>query len=957
MKSMFRTFVTVVLLTAGVTAFTQEKEQAIPKVKDALYRVDLNGKELGGEIDRRINDLIYKNYMVVDVDKNWLDKFRFRTDRGNTQGVYYGIGKLMDAGSLFTAYSGDPGVAARTQYLIDELRKTRDPNGYLGFWTVEPNNKQDHINWILHEQEYITLALVRHYRATGNQKSLEDAKIMADYIRQSFPKNEKGIYYIEPGISIAGICEAFVELYQVTGDEKYWDYAQNLQYELHWCYEPYDEWVKKTPYTPFHLYVMLSHLYPELERYRYSGDDEMLKKSHWMLQELFEEGHGAMLVTGSSSQGEYFTYNQNGAGAIEESCVTAYLLREFDSLMRLEGDMRLGNFMERSIYNALFAAQSPDGRRICYFTPFTGKRTFQTIDTFCCNGNFRRAVAEIPQKVFYRTNEGGIALNLFTDSKKAFDLNGKKVAIAVSTNYPSDGNVNIAFDCEQSTRFTFRFRAPAWSEKVTASLLDKSGQVEKVFDIEPAKLPLGYVEIDRTWKSGDQLHLSMPMDWRLIRGRETQAGRVALLRGPVVFCIGEERNSHLLDKVPQVRDLVIDPASIGDVKLDSTIRPQGQKVTARAWTNPERTGEQVEVVFTEFVDPSGLDIYFKIPNLKDASPIRLMDDELFFMPRLTATHVVLAARYGPKASGELAPLFEVKGKTIASLANDYIAPAGKLDVKAIFPDSSKAGTWTVGGLRDRKASLDAPNNLTVLNSSHKVFGTPLGFAYGGGSADGLGFIANHDPSDKQENTWQQSFTSSTLDQAIPAGDRGNWLLTHPLADRNSAVVVRWQSESAKHYANGIFVDASVCSRATANGVAVEVTAENDKGEKLELGTILTKDAPNVSGCCMATWNKGLPPGTWKSIEFRVSNNGDHICDSTALRLSILAPDEPVLQSDVFAKFQTVFQGKKTTELGDFTKLFEDGSGDKTKTLKLKLRSRLTGEISWQELTNGTVLEL
>jgi len=959
MRTVIQILLTVVLLTAGVTAFAQEKQGkdvAVPKIKDALQRVTLSGQELGGEIDRRINDLIYKNYMVVDVDKNWLDHFRFRKDRGNAGFVYYGIGKLMDAGSLFTAYSGDPNVAARTQYLIDELRKTRDPSGYLGFWTVEPNNWQDHINWILHEQEYILLALVRHYRATGNQQSLEDAKIMADYIRQSFPKNEDGIYYIEPGISIAGICEAFVELYQVTGDEKYWDYAQNLQYELHWCYEPYDEWVKKTPYTPFHLYVMLSHLYPELERYRYSGHDELLKKSYWMRQELLEEGHGAMLVTGSSSQGEHFTYNQNGEGAIEESCVTAYLLREFDSLMRLEGDMRLGNFMERSIYNALFAAQSPDGRRICYFTPFTGKRAFQSIDTFCCNGNFRRAVAEIPQKVFYRTSEGGIALNLFTDSKKAFDVNGKKVEITVSTDYPSNGEVNIAFSGEQAVPFTFRVRAPAWCEKMTATLTDKAGKIEKVSEIEPTKLPLGYFEMNRTWNPGDRLVLSMPMDWRLVRGRETQAGRVALLRGPVVFCIGEERNAHLLEKVSQVRDLVIDPASLGEVQLDSTIRPQGQKVTARAWTNQERTGEQVEVVFTEFVDPSGLDIYFRIPDLKDASPVRLMNDELFFMPKLRASHEVLAARYGPKASGELAPLFEVKGKSIASLASDYVAPAGKLDSKAVFQDSTQTGTWTVGGLRDRKASLDAPNNLTVLNSSQKVYATPLGFAYGGGSDDGLGFIANHNPSDKQESNWERHFTSA-LGRAISAGDWKHWLLTHPLADANSAVVVRWQSNRAVKFDNGIFIDASVCALATSNGVAVEVTAENDQGEKLELGTIYTKDATNVSGCRVATWNKWLPPGTWKSVEFRLNNNGDHNSDSVALQLSLLAPDEPILQTDVLAKFRTVFQGKMTTELGDFTKLFEDESKDTTKTLKIKLRNRTTGEISWRELANGTVLEL
>jgi hypothetical protein len=78
----------------------------------------------------------------------------------------------------------------------------------------------------------------------------------------------------------------------------------------------------------------------------------------------------------------------------------------------------------------------------------------------------------------------------------------------------------------------------------------------------------------------------------------------------------------------QARDLIIDPTSIGNPVLDDRIRPGGQKVTVKAWTNPAREGEQVDVVLTEFVDPDGLEVYFKVPNLKDTRPIRIMDDEL-----------------------------------------------------------------------------------------------------------------------------------------------------------------------------------------------------------------------------------------------------------------------------------------------------------------------------------------
>lgn len=377
---------------------------------DRLLRVSLTEDELNGEIGRRIRSLIENNYMVVDLDDKWLNHFRNRTDRAGRSHVYYGIGKVLDAGSLFAAYTGDPKIAARTQYILDELVQSRDPDGYIGFWKVEPENRQNQINWIPHEQGYITLALVRPYRCTDDPRSLAHARTMGDYILKTFPTPRNPC--CDPAsICTAGLPEAMLELYRVTGDRRYLDFAADVPHgnnmrEIQLASLRTREQDFSRP--PRHVDVMLARCYAQTELYRLTGEENLLHMSGFMRNELLKKGEGSLLVTGSCSDGEQFTYDQNGRGRISKSCVTAYLLRWIDSLMRLEGDLRYGDLLERTIYNALLAANSPDGRWIRYFTPFSGKREYDTRDFFCYCGNDRRAVAELPQNVYYRTPRGGV---------------------------------------------------------------------------------------------------------------------------------------------------------------------------------------------------------------------------------------------------------------------------------------------------------------------------------------------------------------------------------------------------------------------------------------------------------------------------------------------------------------------------------------------------------------------
>ena len=163
-----------------------------------------------------------------------------------------------------------------------------------------------------------------------------------------------------------------------------------------------------------HIYAYMARCLAQLELHRTRPDGRLLAQTERALD--FMQHHDGLHITGGTGQCEIWTDDQDGRGDLGETCATAYQLRVYDSLLRLEGDARLGDLIERTIFNALFAAQSPDGRRLRYFAPTEGPRAYWTTDTYCCPCNYRRIVAELPAMVFYRPSDG-LAVNLYAPAQ------------------------------------------------------------------------------------------------------------------------------------------------------------------------------------------------------------------------------------------------------------------------------------------------------------------------------------------------------------------------------------------------------------------------------------------------------------------------------------------------------------------------------------------------------------
>jgi DUF1680 family protein len=324
-----------------------------------------------------------------------------------------------------------------------------------------------------------------------------------------------------------------------------------------------------------------------------------------------------LVISGTCGDHECWHDTQAGTENLGETCTTAYLIRFWDELLRRTGDPVYGDLMERAIYNSLFAAQSPDGRKIRYYTPFEGPRQYYDADTYCCPCNYRRAIAELPAEVYYQTPEG-LAVNLYTPSTvKAALPNGHKVELRQETDYPNSGNVALKVDPEQPAEFTLAFRIPRWAAGATIQVNGKDAGV--------AAHPGTLAKVHRQWSPGDQVAIAFPMEWRLVKGRRSQVGRAAIMRGPQVFSLRREGNEGF--ESIDLRRLTLRPGSVAGPAPDAHVRPGGMQATADMWDPAAWYPHAATrpVTLTEFADPDAEAAYFRIPNPND--PL-LVDDEL-----------------------------------------------------------------------------------------------------------------------------------------------------------------------------------------------------------------------------------------------------------------------------------------------------------------------------------------
>lgn len=432
---------------------------------------------------------------------------------------------------------------------IDLIIKNSDENGYFNshFLVAEKENRfrlrECHE---LYCAGHLIEAAVAYYELTGKDRFLNAVKKYADYIERAF-KIDNTAAFITPGHPEIEL--ALVRLYKATGEKRYIELAKYFIDKRGNCDEPgiYTDWaneyysqdeipVRERKTAEGHC-VRALYLMCAAADIAYIYKDNDLKTA---CERFFDSiVNKRMYITGgvgSSNMGESFTidYDLPNRTAYAETCAAISLAMFAERMLKFGADSRYSDIIERTMYNGIMSGISLDGKSFFYENPLEIDPDFNNINTStkvkerfpitqrvevfdcsCCPPNIMRFVASI-SGLIYGFDDNTVYINQYINSEG--DVNGIK--ISQKTDYPNNGKITVRCN---SNKKQIAFRIPCWC---------KSFNINKKYSIKN-----GYAYVDLDSEENIELELDMPV--RIIsanRRIHSDAGRIAVMRGPVVYC-------------------------------------------------------------------------------------------------------------------------------------------------------------------------------------------------------------------------------------------------------------------------------------------------------------------------------------------------------------------------------------------------------------------------------------
>ena len=475
------------------------------------------------------------------------------------------VGKWIEAASYALSHRRDADIEAKIDAIVDDLARAQSSDGYLNCWYNgrEPDKRWTNLrdNHELYNAGHLLEGAIAYFRATGRRRFLDVMERYLDHIAATFGRSpgQKRGYDGHQEIELA-----LVKLYRLTGDRRRLDLAAYFIDERgrqpHYFTEeaiargedPAAFWAGTYEYNQSHLPVreqtkMVGHAVRAMYMASAMADlalelgDARLKRA---CEALWRDVTTAqMYVTaglGPKESNEGFTepYDLPNETAYAETCASVALVFWAQRMLHLDLDGAYADVMERALYNGALSGLSREGTDYFYANPLESRgqhRRWAWHICPCCTMNVSRLVASIGG-YFVSSSDAGVAVHLYGGFSASPTIQGKRVAIKEASDYPWSGDIRIAVDPEEPTTFELRLRIPGWAKRASATV-----NGERIA-LRPER---GYAAISRRWSAGDVVALDLPMPPERLYAHPNvrmDVGRVALRRGPLIYCVEEADN-------------------------------------------------------------------------------------------------------------------------------------------------------------------------------------------------------------------------------------------------------------------------------------------------------------------------------------------------------------------------------------------------------------------------------
>lgn len=509
-------------------------------VKDAMSPLPAAKTTLRGRLGESLTLSIENRLKKIDYS-HLVAPFKNRDERdGRWRCEFWG--KIVRSAILSWRDTGDAGLLKLIKGAVDGLLDTQTPDGCISTYPPELQIK----DWDIWGRKYVLIGLARYYLEVEPSARVKDAlaRVLDHLMTQVGPAAQNIVECgCHSGLAASSLLEAVVLVYRITGEKRFLDYARWIASKggssTNDIFASILKGVPPRQLGNGKAYEMMSCFEGLAELFRETGIPEQREAVFAFYravrdQEIFITGVGGL----KDRWGEFWDdgklkQTQFDVGGLGETCVTTTWIKFCGQVLRLGGDSTVADEMERTLYNGVLGAMTPDGSWWMHRnpTPLAGASSkipagdqIPGYGEDCCLAQGPKAIAIAPWLAVMQDAQGPV-VNLYEDAIAEAVLPGLgPVKITIEGGFPRSGKVKVSIGCKPGAKFTLKLRIPAWSQKTVLTL---NGS-------EQACRAGGYLALEREWRDGDSVTLDFDMTVRVIHACDGST-RVALMRGPVVL--------------------------------------------------------------------------------------------------------------------------------------------------------------------------------------------------------------------------------------------------------------------------------------------------------------------------------------------------------------------------------------------------------------------------------------